>query len=368
MSLHFRAPAIVVPNLLESPEITIKVLDEGHKKDFRAPRALICAKSEYFEAAFLNEMKETQTRVLELAEDADVTHAMMKLFITWLHTGLVYADDVDGIPAIASDYGYIAAPGTKRPATGQTSASHIVKPLSTDKPIEAPEDEPAAKRSKGEDIPEMPDTETQGCESSNAAENSTAAPQDTPVRDPRDPITWSYRSLFEIYVFADRYDTVALRNQIINIIQYKLVELKHFPGRSESIEYAVENLRSECPLRRLLCGWFSTCIRAKSFTGRREAMIKFLTGCPSEFLAECMTSMMAFCDCRTCPSNHDCVLQGHDEDDGVELCKWHPCTFHEHGKEGKEARWACERLWEALDRVSDWRVGGHDNVERRVYN
>ncbi|MGG6498707.1 UNVERIFIED_CONTAM: BTB/POZ domain-containing protein, partial [Bacteroidetes bacterium 56_B9] len=80
------------------------------KKDFRVPRALICAKSEYFEAAFLNEVKETQTRVLDLAEDADVTHAMMKLFITWLHTGLVYADEMGGIPAIASDYGYIAAP------------------------------------------------------------------------------------------------------------------------------------------------------------------------------------------------------------------------------------------------------------------
>ncbi|PIA92960.1 hypothetical protein CB0940_04820 [Cercospora beticola] len=195
MSLHFRAPAIVVPNRLESPEVTINVLNEGYKKDFRVPRALICAKSEYFEAAFLNEMKETQTRVLDLAEDADVTHAMMKLFITWLHTGLVYADEMGGIPAIASDYGYIAAPGTKRPATGQTSASHIVKSSSTDEPIEAPEDEPATKRSKGEDITEIPDTETQGCESLNAAASYTTAPQDPPVRDPRDPITWSYRSL-----------------------------------------------------------------------------------------------------------------------------------------------------------------------------
>ncbi|KAM3420461.1 hypothetical protein BST61_g3730 [Cercospora zeina] len=339
MSLHFRAPAIIVRNLIDSPEVTIEVVDAGEKKAFKTPRALICAKSEYFEAAFMNnKMKESQTRVMELDEEANVTHAMMKVFITWLHTGLVYADKVDDIPAMAVDRGYTAGPGSKRFAT------------------EEAEDEPLAKRSRWE---VTPDIEEQGHETVCATVHSPADERDLVVQDALNPTTWPYRCLFDIYVFADRYDTSALRNQIMSIIQYKLTELNHIPGRPESIVFATENLSANSPLRKLLRGWSSSCLLPSNFADARPNMAEFLNGCPQEFLADCLSASIAYRDCQTCPDDHDCERQGHGKDDGVMLYEWHPCAFHEHEKDTKEVRWDCSRLWHALKRIAKRRIGDH---------
>ncbi|PPJ60111.1 hypothetical protein CBER1_03142 [Cercospora berteroae] len=294
-SLHFRAPAVIIPKLLESPEVTIEVVEAGDKKTFKAPRALICAKSEYFDAAFMNKMKETQTRVLELGEDADVTRVMMRLFVNWLHTGLVYVDEVADIPGITLREAAIPAPSLKRSAT-------------------APDNEPSAKRRNSgrteysehtDDIGSTSQTKDGGREDLLAPAEPTAEPEDTEFRDHQDPLTWSYGSLFEVYVFADRYDTSALRNQIMQIIQYKKRDLQDLPGAG-SIRFAVANLPPTSPLRRFLRAWFGTCLRIESF--ERCDLMNLLSRCPPEFLAECMITSIAYRDCKTHNQPRDCVF------------------------------------------------------------
>ena len=42
--------------------------------------------------------------------------------------------------------------------------------------------------------------------------------------DPDDPITWDWQSLFQVYVFGDKYDTKHFRKCIIEVIQLKVLQ------------------------------------------------------------------------------------------------------------------------------------------------
>ena len=91
-SLYIRAPPTIVRGLLDSPYVTIIVVDNGVTKKYELNRANICAKSDYFQAAFLkSRMQESQTREITL-EDG-VSHKTMGIFVNWLQSGLVYLDE-----------------------------------------------------------------------------------------------------------------------------------------------------------------------------------------------------------------------------------------------------------------------------------
>ena len=91
-SLYIRAPPTTVRGLLDSPYVTIIVVDNGVTKKYELNRANICAKSDYFQAAFLkSRMQESQTREITLEDD--VTHKTMGIFVNWLQSGLIYLDE-----------------------------------------------------------------------------------------------------------------------------------------------------------------------------------------------------------------------------------------------------------------------------------
>lgn len=72
--------------------VTINVVQDSEKATFTIPRALICAKSAYFQKAFQGNLVEAETREIYLEDDGIATHNAFKIFVTWLYTGLIYLE------------------------------------------------------------------------------------------------------------------------------------------------------------------------------------------------------------------------------------------------------------------------------------
>lgn len=167
--------------------------------------------------------------------------------------------------------------------------------------------------------------------------------------DPSRAITWSFYTLFEIYVFADRYDTLPLRQQVMHFIQLKMnmCTPRRHPGPTfPVIKFAIEQLPDTSPLRMFLATLVGKDISLA--TGRHS--LNRLAIFPSDFLAECLIQSKV---------KTRAVLvkfAGHEEgDDGkihssdiLNACEWSPHRFHEHDKDGKQTHIACYHLWNFL--------------------
>lgn len=68
----------------------------------------------------------------------------------------------------------------------------------------------------------------------------------------KDPTTWPFKTLFELYVFADRFDTRMLRRLVIERIIFKIASGEGYPELSE-IAFLYESLPRASPLIRFIC-------------------------------------------------------------------------------------------------------------------
>jgi hypothetical protein len=168
----------------------------------------------------------------------------------------------------------------------------------------------------------------------------------------KDPVTWPYFWLFELYVFSEKYPSRELRNDVLDIIQTKLTQ--DYPRRypvpyPSEIDWACENLLPSNPLYQLLAHWYSDLsLESVGETVREQA--KKLSALPSHFAIYCfiITKRKAAAEkCQTCRlqnANEQCRSIGHTKEDAVRPHLKEPCTYHDHGGDEKE-RAACRWRW-----------------------
>lgn len=183
--------------------------------------------------------------------------------------------------------------------------------------------------------------------------SSDAAPDE---EDDSQPITWRWRSLFELFVFADRYDARGMRMAVMDIIQEKL--LRRDPHEydlpaNESVGWVVSHLLSTSTLRRLLVDVWGTWLSYQSPNDDKQAQAEELELLPQSFLLECLVASKRFAFaayCHECSGgrSEDCTSTDHDASDALHFVDRDLCTYHEHGDDEEEKvrcviRWECKR-------------------------
>ena len=85
----------------------------------------------------------------------------------------------------------------------------------------------------------------------------------------------STMELLRLYVLADKYDIVQVKNRICDCF---VSNIKGLPPSASEIEYAYENATSERPIRRVLVDWFIH--RANAAWFNKEENRRWLTSVP----------------------------------------------------------------------------------------
>ena len=236
--------------------VEVTVNDPSHK--FEIPKALICGHSAYFDKAFKGPFEEGRENAITLS---DVDANTFGYFVGWLYTQRIGAL-VDGEYATEIDA-----------SSGIDSRQQVTQALDTS--VSSQKD---AEDSHG-----------------NAVTQEEVA-EDEDELDPRDPVTWGFLTLFELYVFADKYDTRRLRTATVEITQIKAFQTKPreylYPAMSE-LAWAFENLPATSPLYKLL-------LNIVCFSINPQKPAEFYEGLPNAILAATCNKTRLALDCRCC--------------------------------------------------------------------
>lgn len=171
--------------------VYVKVSDA--ERMFTIPRGLISGMSEYFEKAFNGQYEEGKTGFIALP---DVELWIFECFVGWLYTKELFSDP-------------LAADTAKEPAIIDRR-----RPLS---PIL--EHALTATTVVSEDASTSTDNVSSGKETTTEQASHTWKLPDE--QDDNNPVTWTWQNLFDLYIFADKYDTRRFRTDVITVIQQK---------------------------------------------------------------------------------------------------------------------------------------------------
>ena len=307
-------------------------------EEFNLPRALLCTHSEYFRTALDAKWLEGQCRRLELD---DVHPKLFRMFVGWLFFQTVFLDE-DGVESHELQTG----------SEGDKSDTNAEAPIAQDN--DTVED-------NGDEV-EVTDAH----ESLVSPDSNKLLPASTTVRlrclkegaraDPMEPLTWHWVDLFELYVFADKYNTRGLRLQVFDIIQLKLMkasgkgtEVMNTPALpcSTAITYITDNLPKDSQMLRMVAREYRT--RNPKWAQVNQ---EWLASLPASFLARLLwINMKLQCAmaCKNCMSVYKestRACNDHCRTDMVALMDIWPCEFHEHGEDDDEMS-ACSARWEA---------------------
>lgn len=332
---------VTVWNKTEDPEGT----DRG---TFEIMRGVICSKSAYFEKIFKGKFKEATEESVTLD---DVPPWIFKVFLTWLYTGLVYIDDEQGAQS---------KPGTKRKCeslgmdgsgpcktlrtddrgTTMTQAPSHVSPPEPDVTIDQRE-----RYSFGGEI--FTFVEEALIKSSHAYHAETEAPDE---KDLSNPITWPWGWLFDMYVFADQYDTQRLRTQVMHLIQIRLDQRRPrmylYPDHIDT-QRCVDRLPSSSPLRRLLVDLWAKNMRMGSHGDPKDVkQVRAMELLPQTFLIECFIALKGEFASMQCEAD-PCVSLDHHHEGKGHLQAVDRGTYHEHGETDQEKNRYFD-LWDIL--------------------
>lgn len=341
----YDAPArIPIQDLLNPTMVTVTVRNEEEDptgtetETFKIVRGVICARSGYFKKAFMGRFKEASEESITLN---DVSPWVFKVFLTWLYTGLIYMDREDG--------GAQTALSKKRKHDEAMDAS-------TSGPRKTP-------RTKGETDDQDSNTETQPidedsprlindhkCRCEKCIKNAqfeyakSEAPEEA---DSSNPVTWPWMWLFQLYVFADQYDTKRLREQVMNFIQLRC-DQKHprmYPYPStKNTAWCADRLATTSSLRRLLVDiWakrMKLCIHKEPGV---ESQAREMELFPQSFIIECFLTTSCVVETIHCAVDN-CTSPAHDHEASPSMYR---CRFHEHGPGNQESN-GCEVLWHLL--------------------
>ena len=285
---------------------------------FVVPSQLICSKSSYFQSLFEGSFQESHSGQARLY---DVRPWVFKVFISWLYHQTIYY-----VPERTEP--------TKFCRTEQTDTP---KPSSPNKCNYASDNEEWA-------------TETDEREQNDMSESIF-----------KDPVTWPYFWLFELYVFSDKYPSREFRNDVLDIIQTKLTQdhpRKYPVPYPSEINWAFENVLPSNPLYQLLAHWYSD-LALESAGQTVQEQAEKLSVVPSHFAIYCFIfakRKAAADECQICglqPANEQCRFMDHTKEDAVRPHLKEPCTYHDHDRDEKE-RARCYWRWRRRQASREW--------------
>ncbi|KAK5732491.1 hypothetical protein LTS12_027111 [Elasticomyces elasticus] len=263
--------------------------------EYQVPRGLIRASSEYFDKAFGDDFEEGKTRKIVLA---DVLPWVFECFIGWLYTQKVFWE-------------YQA---TGKHGDGTRSQPFIINQL---------------------------------WETDHFIENTG-----TPEADLLDSVNWDWGSLFELYAFADKYNTMRLRTATMDAICTKTFQTKPYAFSVPDFGACAklfEELPDSSPLSRFLVDVLTHLIRPPRVENNDEEHEPLLALPPrilSRLLARNM-QMLSCARCEKCRVGNAC-----DSYDHFDIKTTAPpytsgfCSYHVHDCE--EERLACQARWERI--------------------
>ncbi|KAM3420618.1 hypothetical protein BST61_g3879 [Cercospora zeina] len=313
--------------------------EEAPSEEFILQRGLICSRSKYFESAFHEQWSESQSKRVQID---DVSPKIFRIFVAWLFYQEIFYDE-DRVEPDAT------APNTSNQSNTSTSdqlstgTTHGVCP--EDCTASASSSYRAACVSANTSL-EVRDRTGDMQAAKRSSQPSTLSHIDP--YDPQDPLTWPWTDLFELYVFAEKYDTRGLRIKVFDLVQLRLVrnamlyESRWLPD-PDDITYLVENLPSNAKLVMLLSRYYQ--VQSARPVERRLAKLGRL---PSSFLALCYLHSMRFMQakhCLTCQARqHHTHDRAHTWEDTLPPHAINTCLHHEHGDD-QEERVECLERW-----------------------
>ncbi|PPJ60561.1 hypothetical protein CBER1_08136 [Cercospora berteroae] len=191
-----------------------------------------------------------------------------------------------------------------------------------------------------------------------------------------DPTTWPFKTLSELYVFADRFDTRMLRRLIIEQIIFEISSGDGYPELSE-ITFLYENLPRTSPLIRFICYDVAENHEENAvFTDYQKQSLAELVGVEiasdliSDFEAACGASRRRCRKCRLCGGvirgmiSCDVHLVPPYESKDDYLQKW--CFWHEHERESEKTICA-HRVQDFEERLKvPWEESGRSGYVRFI--
>ncbi|KAF7188994.1 hypothetical protein HII31_09684 [Pseudocercospora fuligena] len=335
---------IVSAELFNPVLVTINVVDEGETKSFNVPRALITARSEYFEKAFRGPFKEAVKKEITLKDDKIATHWSFAIFVQWLYTGRVYLDESASMQVACegtqkrkwSDDGDDEAKVKRIKEISRATETNLVIA-----PVEGQgDDDEDDEAEQGSDIviDRGSDVSFEDYSPAGSAKDTSEEPEE---EEASRPITWVWRDLFDLFIFTDKYDCPALRHQMLVYIQLKLFMCRPReylgPGPRDT-QYAIENIPTSSPLYRLLVDfWAHYYIK--------DAGQDCLSGFPSSFLADCLLELSRFDDASSRPRGYRRYSHGND---GTRPVFRFPCYYHDHRNDDEATKQRCDAQWAYL--------------------
>ncbi|GIZ44439.1 hypothetical protein CKM354_000763700 [Cercospora kikuchii] len=167
--------------------------------------------------------------------------------------------------------------------------------------------------------------------------------------DAKDPTTWPMQTLFDLYAFADRFDTRLLRRLVIEQVIFSIASGAGYPSMQE-IAWLYETLPRSSPLIRFICYNTATVLNSEELVDFRKQILAELgdVEVASEFNSDLLAMDEASKDrCLECKR----LRQLSDDERLRRKCdvhrlppytvEWrHPehkwCFWHEHEKDENE--------------------------------
>ena len=326
------------------------------------PRALICQRSEYFDKLFRGEMIEARTGRATLK---DVNPYVFRIFLGWLYSQTVYYDENRVEPAVleanpedrkarTTDDSQITEEGSERPSSAVPDDIEMQEDGDQAKVLGKPEE--AAKMFSivraNVKPPFAPSFKATITYETTIPSTSTKAPDEN---DPSDPVTWRYGELFQIYIFADEYESRGFLMAIFEVIQMKLLQKTPraylLPHRRE-VTFAVERLAYSAPLRRLLVDVYATELSIDCGPPDGQDQVKRFKDMPGDFMIECLVKAKRMHNAHRCKkcgtegTGKPCDAKNHTSDDRFTAKDRYPCLYHDHDSDKEQA--LCSMRWGAL--------------------
>ncbi|KAK5688821.1 hypothetical protein LTS10_000799 [Elasticomyces elasticus] len=314
---------------LYKPEM-VSVYVGSNSKEYQVPRGLIRASSEYFDRAFGDNFTEGESGKIELAT---VKPWVFECFIGWLYTQgifwesseelgpedqpkvdrdvaedktalLVNADDTYmARPEIVAHLPFLHVQGRYNYRNGLTTGwlTYYSNPPGSPARAQAA----AGIRQARTDLVVH---YTLACDSGYAV---LQASEFTDL-DLVDPVRWDWQSLFELYVFADMFETRRLRTAVIELIQVKTFQTmtqEYLLPDMVACGMAFKNLPDTASL-------YKSLVDITIYAARPEALStpESFQLLPSQTLGLLLNRVMQLARCSNCPvcrHGHPCEDRSH---------------------------------------------------------
>lgn len=381
-ALIYPPPIQILDDDLHKPTtVTIHVKRErGRDRVFPIPRALVCARSKYFTKAFKGSYLESAKKKIVLAEDK---LAYVRLFVNWLYTGQLYmapaehetsedeemekAEDKSSKKRKLDDDKENEGPRQKASRAesdlslnfdhgfiSETKSSHQDSDSDDDSDPETDSD--AASYSSVSDMEENARRATKRAE--DRARQKPLFDDGTyneSERQSNNPVTWPWDELFDLYVFADEFDTRPLRNHVMELIQVKTLQLSPLQYAIPSVE-SIAGVLSQIPasskLYRFLVDMYARGLRDRG-NGPQDS--EALSQLPSDFLAECFIVLRKRDRAFESEPNlryrrAQMTMRAPHNRNKRTLREMNPCAYHEHPKEESDERLICKMRWDQIQK------------------